>query len=436
MTSRAPAGLLLAAVAASSLVAAATPAAAVGVRTWYAVPHGAGSVCSKVDPCGLDQALADAGTGDTVAIKGGSYGSGAAPLNTGLALSQTGVIVKPASSRAVPVIYTNAGVGLEITPGSTLTGVQMFYTGGGSGIEIDSQTPTVAGALATHLSVFANGDAAACAVGGTLADSLCVNTHDSGAAVGFGPINSTMTAVLRGVTAVDTGAHGVGLDYGVSNGTATISVTNTIARGGTIDVRAASTSGAGDITVNLDYSDYASSQSEGSPGTATVNSLGGNISAAPKFVDPTHGDFTEKAGSPTIDKGAKDPASETDRNGLSRAIGHGTDIGAFERRISPRLTKPVVVAGKKIAKVTLFCNPEGLAGSSIRFKATIIHPPKGLKGKKTLLTKPIALPAVAKLVKVPITLAGLTRHTKYSIVVIAKNPVGKTRSAPIKITTK
>jgi hypothetical protein len=63
----------------------------------------------------------------------------------------------------------------------------------------------------------------------------------------------------------------------------------------------------------------------------------GNQSAAPIFTNAAGGDFTQGAGSPTIDKGAVDGRSGSlDLGGNARVQGAAADIGAFE-------SAPVVV---------------------------------------------------------------------------------------------
>jgi hypothetical protein len=51
----------------------------------------------------------------------------------------------------------------------------------------------------------------------------------------------------------------------------------------------------------------------------------------PRFVDPEHGDFHLKPGSPAIDMGLADRAPRTDLDGHKRPQGKGVDIGAYER---------------------------------------------------------------------------------------------------------
>jgi hypothetical protein len=334
---------------------------------------------------------------------------------------------------SIPVVESNAGAGVVLGSGWTLRGLAVKYGGPNSGIEITG-TGAAGPAVASRVIVADSGDGVSCDVEGTLADSLCVNSG-GGIAAGSDGYTDTVTPVLRGVTAEATGSGSVGLGYSAgAGGVAHVTVTNSIAHGAAGDVLAQTGDHNGVSSITLDHSDFSVASAVGNPGSATVTSGAGNISAAPRFVDAAHGDYRERTGSRTINAGAKDPSSETDLLGRSRAIGGRPDMGAYERTIPPRLSTPRVTAGKHTALVRLTGNPEGLPGT-IRFRATIVKPPKGFKGKKTLTTKAQALPALAKPIRVSITLSGLAAKTKYSVVVIAHNAAGTTTSKPIKITT-
>jgi len=54
-----------------------------------------------------------------------------------------------------------------------------------------------------------------------------------------------------------------------------------------------------------------------------------DITAEPQFVDPDHGDFRLKAGSPGIDAGC-DAGLKTDLPGNPRPQGAAYDIGCYE----------------------------------------------------------------------------------------------------------
>ena len=54
------------------------------------------------------------------------------------------------------------------------------------------------------------------------------------------------------------------------------------------------------------------------------------IIGQPMFVDPEHGDFHLKAGSPAIDAGSAEAAPATDAEGQKRPSGKAVDMGAYE----------------------------------------------------------------------------------------------------------
>jgi hypothetical protein len=59
------------------------------------------------------------------------------------------------------------------------------------------------------------------------------------------------------------------------------------------------------------------------------------------FVDPERGDYHLKAGSPAIDTGATLAGVERDRDGVTRPVGNGHDVGAYEwQATTPRAVNP------------------------------------------------------------------------------------------------
>ena len=73
---------------------------------------------------------------------------------------------------------------------------------------------------------------------------------------------------------------------------------------------------------------------------------GGNRNAAPLFVDPTHGDYREAEGSPTIDGGAPQEVGSLDLAGGPRIIGGAPDMGAFEFVPGPPPPPPAKTTGR------------------------------------------------------------------------------------------
>jgi hypothetical protein len=108
-----------------------------------------------------------------------------------------------------------------------------------------------------------------------------------------------------------------------------ISIRNTIAEASGAPLGGIQTCPGDGANFDIDYSDY-------NPAPALPNGLSStpgahNISAAAAFANPPSYDFSELAGSPTIDKGADDPQDGlTDPDGRARFLGAAPDIGAYE----------------------------------------------------------------------------------------------------------
>lgn len=68
--------------------------------------------------------------------------------------------------------------------------------------------------------------------------------------------------------------------------------------------------------------------------TTTLHGAGfavtGTVTADPKFVAPTSGDYHLSASSPAIDRGVSQGAPDHDLDGYVRPFGAGWDIGAYE----------------------------------------------------------------------------------------------------------
>src|ERR1700759_1024778 len=85
-------------------------------------------------------------------------------------------------------------------------------------------------------------------------DSLCAEAGDGRPAIGISTSGSGTTAdTLLNVTAVATGAHGIGMTASESGVTFTIDATNSIFQGADYDLRAAATGGA--MAIHLTHCD-------------------------------------------------------------------------------------------------------------------------------------------------------------------------------------
>lgn len=167
--------------------------------------------------------------------------------------------------------------------------------------------------------------------GGTIRDSVIIDTATVGSAWGINSNGGTATETLRNDTFVATGAgaSAMWIAQGSSSpsGPTTADATNVIAintAGGT-DVRAFGKQ----VTITMAYSDYANPLAQQ---TATITDGGHNVSAAPVFKGLSSGDLRERATSGTVDAALDDAAlnGTLDVAGNPRQAGTHTDIGAFE----------------------------------------------------------------------------------------------------------
>jgi hypothetical protein len=382
----------------------------------YVNPHGTGGSCNKVDPCGVGTAFTNAATGDNVLIEPGTYQLGTSSLS----LSAAGVHVTGVPNAAIPVVVSQATVGISITNGSTLTGIRLDDVGSGIGLAVS------AGGSADHVAVSAKGSSA-CEVLGTLTDALCVTTAANSSAVFGSEGGHVVSAVLRGVTAVATQSTSQAVTYDALGAeTLSASLTNVIADGGAASIYAAAGSNS-TTTVTVTHSDFANTVSSGSDGTAEIHTGAGNISGTPKFVNAKAGNFQEAAGSPTIDAGAADPKTDlTDLAGRPRLIGQRVDIGAYEYSFAPTLHTFVVKPATKTVKLSVAVNPNGRAT-----KAYFVV--RG--GKKPIRSAKLSAGAGAARVTLSTRIKGLTPKTKYTVYATATNSAGRQTTKTIKFTT-
>src|SRR5262249_51378574 len=117
----------------------------------------------------------------------------------------------------------------------------------------------------------------------------------------------------------------------------TVTVQNSILRGTSFDLSAVGAS-PGQVTVNIDHSNYATPELGSGQ---TINDLGGRQTAAPAFVSAATADFHQVMSSPTIDGGALVAGlGSSDLDGGARVVnstGSCTalpDIGADEFALS------------------------------------------------------------------------------------------------------
>ena len=313
--------------------------------TWFAAPDGNGpEPCRAADPCEIHDAVGDAPPGTRVAALAGTY-----ELTSVLHVAGAIALQGPWSGPPA-VIVGDGGSGPAITATGTgtrvtnLTIAQVGLSPFGNGIEIGD------GALGDRLRATTSGSGAACApvVGGLLRDSLCTSYGG-----GNGVLVDEDTAVagvaeIANVTAVSFGDGGTAAALLVrASGGADLDVegTNVIAHayGAAPDIAAGELIDGSDAAVALASSNF---ETTAIVGAATVTAAGanGNQIADPVFTDPPGGDFSEAAGSPTIDAGTASVPSLglLDLAGIARIRGSAPDIGAYEYVAPPDVRAPNV----------------------------------------------------------------------------------------------
>lgn len=394
-------------------VVGALPAAAAGVATRYASPTGAGTACTKVDPCDIVTAVNGA-TGGRVVLEPGSYRtSTGGPLETSLVDNGNDLQIRGVPGKPLPLIHSSAANdAFNFTGNSTLSHVAVDYSGfaaavGGVG-------------SADHLTAFATTqNAQACHLFGELRDSLCVATAVDGTAVEVDAASSG-NLYITGVTALAPAQGGVALLQTAPSNTAfTVFATNDILRGTGFDLYQYGPPTTAE-TVFLSHTDYATSGSGGGGATGTIDD-GGNTSAAPAFVDPVHGNYREAANSVTINAGdatAVD-AGETDLAGLPRSVGPKPDMGAYEFARKPSLGRLELTGrGRHALHVAIRCNPRGLATN---LTITAAH-------QQRIVHQSLTIDATTTWRTIHMVVRGLRRHTTYRIRALAVDAVGQTRS--------
>jgi hypothetical protein len=420
--------IAVAVMAATAVVVIAGPAGATGAVTLYANPSGAGDVCSHTDPCSIDGAMDDAGSGDTIIVEPGQYGTPHAPLIGALQLASTDVTVRDAPGGAVPVINSDATVGLVLSTGSSLDGVTLNFSGTKAAFDVP------AGATAAHVTVRSSTGNSTCVILGTLRDSLCVSTASGASAIVAQDLTTAVSVTLVNVTAESTSATGIGLNVQAGDETpgdgATLNLhaTNVIAHGGMSDVQAtASGDPTATATVTLSHSDFATTTTSSDQGTATVIGGATNVEAPPHFVNVAKGNYHELAGSPTVNAGTAEPKTDTDLDGRPRSLGSAPDIGAYELPQRPavgRLATTGVAA--KSAHLVVSVDPQGLP-TSVHAVAT--------HGHAHVTGVPVSAGSGRAARAVHLTIGGLTPRATYAVHIIATNSAGSTSSTTITFTT-
>ena len=312
-------GLLSATALGALALALAAPGVAQAVR--YAAPGGSGNDCDVDTPCTLFTALTGASEGEDVNL----YADRGVYALPGEVSTPSGTTVHLHGIEGRPRLIFNTG-GLRLQKG---TADNLYVEGNGNQTAFALDT-----FAATAERVIAKADSTghACYMqDATLKNSLCWAGTNSDLAVETDGSN-----VLRNVTAVggtEAAILALGRTSGCSCATASTTLVNVIARsasGGTDIV--GESDGTADVTINVSFSNFATTDKGGTTAEVNFNEGDGNQDAPPSFVNTATGDFHETASSETVDAGTTSLANGTvDLDGGVRTKGDSTDIGAYER---------------------------------------------------------------------------------------------------------
>jgi hypothetical protein len=200
----------------------------------------------------------------------------------------------------------------------------------------------------------------------------------------------------------------------------TLNVTNAIFKGAGHDVVVATPSSTADATLNTTRCDYSSKSLQPGPGNIAVHETH-LVSAAPIFVAPATGNFTEQLSSPTVDAGAA-TMEATDVIGNPRTLGSRVDIGGYEFEPAPAVHHVKAKAGKHKLHVSASVNPGGL---STKASLKVTH------GHQVIHSQPVSVGAGRTPVAAHLSVGGLHRHTKYHVRLKARSAGGVTRKTII-----
>ena len=317
LITRHPRKLMLAAIAA---VAAITPATASAANQRYASPGGAGSACTAAAPCDVLTAVGFAAKDDEVIVNPGVYQLGAT-LQNKVSLDIHGVDGQPRPR----IYFTGAAWGGYFNYGANVRHLEFIMLSPGVALWTGSGMvdDVVASASGTNTET-------ARIEGGEVRNSVFIAYGQAGTAVRTQATGGALTATYRNVTAVSEGLFGNAIQAHAAGaaGDLTLNLVNVIAKSDSASLSSATDNSGAHAKIVVSHSEYQSSAESGT--NASVQEVGGNQAALPKFVDPSVANYHEAAGSPTIDKGIDDPLNgQFDFDGGSRILGT-TDIGADE----------------------------------------------------------------------------------------------------------
>jgi hypothetical protein len=298
-------------------------AASAGAATRYAAPNGGAlGECTQATACSLPRAFEVVKAGEEVIVEPGTYPT----LTKRITPASERVAVHGEFDAPMPVVHSTLKEAIRIDrSGDTLKWMEIVSEGpeanplecnGGTGIE--RVRAIAVGTRAIGVEMFGPCD---------VADSLVVSRGAEAKGVYATVTPQTSEETIRNSTVIGSGPGTIGIDAetGGEEGQVFLEVSNTIASGDFLDLVS-----SGTATVFAENVNFGSSLAER---VGAIKDQGGNQTAPPLFVDAANGNYAEAAGSPTIDAGVIIPAYATpavDLAGNLRAIGGGTDIGAYE----------------------------------------------------------------------------------------------------------
>ena len=183
------------------LLAAASANASTGER--FASPSGAGTVCTQLEPCGIETAVNKAVSGEEVTIEAGTYGS-PSPLSKELEVN-TGVTVHGEAGKLRPVIISKASWGMTLEgEGAALSDLELIDATGDYGIYALGNSGTTIDHVIVHVSA---AKAVACYPSEALNNSVCWSSGEEGVAATI-LVLSSATATMRNDTLIASGSGG------------------------------------------------------------------------------------------------------------------------------------------------------------------------------------------------------------------------------------
>jgi hypothetical protein len=386
----------------------------------YAGPNGSGTDCSSASPCGIEEAVKGASSGDEVIVAPGGY-----PLTATLA-TPAQITVRGVAGQPRPrLLFSGPGQeGLEVTHGSTLRYVHVVQA---------AAAPALLAIGSSVEQLIAKGTAFPAGATASIADSvirnsIVVSSGDDGVALATSSVVVPRAGTYRNVTAIATGSGGVAIKAFASTaaGYANVLARNVIARGGPggHSLQARTDSSGATATITVGHSNWLGKSTVGTK-TSIVEG-GGNQSSAPAFVNAALGDYRQALGSATIDAGLDEAINgPLDVDGDPRQIG-GIDIGADEFVVVPAVTTgPASAVSDQSATLSGSVDANG-APTSYHFE----YGPTTAYGSAT----PPA-DAGSGLAVAAATLGGLSPATTYHYRLVATNAGGTTKGADQTFTT-